>query len=93
MNDTALKLFGGRNIAPADIENNGAITKLVSWPVQLDTGPGNVITFSATSETERLYMDAPVALAFVDRDLRYRHVNRRMAEINAVPSKRISAGR
>jgi diguanylate cyclase (GGDEF)-like protein len=38
-----------------------------------------------TEELETVYRSAPVGLAVLDRDLRYRHVNERLAEFNGVP--------
>lgn len=37
-------------------------------------------------ELEAVYRSAPIGMCVLDRDLRYRHVNTRMAEINGVPA-------
>ena len=39
----------------------------------------------ALADIERLYQDAPIGLAILDRDLRFVRVNARLAEFNGVP--------
>lgn len=41
---------------------------------------------SALAEVEALYNFSPLGLCVLDRDLRYRRINRRLAELNGLPS-------
>jgi PAS domain S-box-containing protein len=41
---------------------------------------------SALAEVEALYNFSPLGLCVLDRDLRYRRINRRLAEINGLPA-------
>ncbi|MFZ5851309.1 MAG: SpoIIE family protein phosphatase [Actinomycetota bacterium] len=52
----------------------------------MSPGPSPGGADSALLET--LVMEAPVAFAFYDADLRYRRINRMLAEINGVPMER-----
>lgn len=40
------------------------------------------------AQLQAVYDGAPVGLAFIDRDLRYLHVNARLAEMNGLPAER-----
>lgn len=49
------------------------------------TYDGSRLEWSDTALLETLVLEAPVAFAFYDTDLRYRRINRMLADINGVP--------
>jgi PAS domain S-box-containing protein len=46
---------------------------------------GSSLQWSDTALLETLVLEAPVAFAFYDTDLRYRRINRMLADINGIP--------
>jgi len=54
----------------------------VTWPA---ASGGGWLSRSDTALLETLVHEAPVAFAFYDTDLRYRRINRALAEINGLP--------
>jgi len=46
---------------------------------------GHALALSDTALLETLVLEAPVAFAFYDTDLRYRRINRMLADINGLP--------
>jgi PAS domain S-box-containing protein len=63
----------------ARVSNVGAEAAVPDWH------GGDVLGSSDSALLETLVLEAPVAFAFYDTDLRYRRINRMLADINAVP--------
>ena len=68
----ALAAFQARPPAPLSIEVMGRVS----------SGSFDVLPTMRLAQLQAIYDGAPVGLAFLDRDLRYKMVNRRLAEMN-----------
>jgi PAS domain S-box-containing protein len=68
----ALAVFRPQPSTPASIEVMGPVS----------SGSFDVLPTMRLAQLQAIYDGAPVGLAFLDRDLRYKAVNRRLAEMN-----------
>ncbi|MGB3543582.1 PAS domain-containing protein, partial [Rubrivirga sp.] len=72
-----------RTFSAADVEFVGALANLIGEAVRHEQAEQTIR--QQLGEIEAVYGTAPVGLAFMDRELRYRRINQRLADINGLP--------
>ena len=86
--DGAWGVFGVHSVnverfSDEDAQFVRAVANVLGASVRQDTDAATIR--DQLAEIEAVYGTAPVGLAYMDRDLRYRRVNERLAEINGLP--------